>query len=55
MDVSRYRHNYEGLYEKYTNQKSVNGRENDYNLRFSCKPFENSLISSLSHVDIARG
>ena len=55
MDVSRYRHNYEGLYEKYTYQMSINGRENDYNLRFSCKPCENSLISSLSRVDISRG
>ena len=24
MDVSRYRHNYEGFYEKFTNQMSIN-------------------------------
>ena len=47
MDIGRYIHNYEDFYKKFTHQMSRNREENDHNLQCTCKPRENSLISSL--------
>ena len=45
MVVDRFRHNYEGIGEKFTNPKSINRGKMDHNSR--CKPFGNSLLASL--------
>ena len=48
MDVGGYRNNYENFYEKSTYQMSINREINDRNSSCPCKPYKNSLISSLS-------
>ena len=48
MDVGRYRHNYEGFYEKSTYQMFINRGENDDNARCPSKPLGNSLFYYLS-------
>ena len=48
MDIDGYRHNYEGLYEKFTYQMLINRGRRTHNSKSLCKPYVNSPISSLS-------